>query len=662
VVVAQVWWRGGAIGRLVLALLVGVLGIAGRAEAQLGGLVSPGLLSNAHASLEGLRNCAKCHEPGQRVTAERCLACHKPVAERIAVKKGVHRDVGDECVRCHVEHAGRDGELRPFDTGNFRHAAVTGFPLDGKHAPLAARCAACHKTRSYLQASPACSACHVDVHKGRLGANCASCHSTGVAFKDWSKRFDHSKAAFPLVGAHQRVACLTCHVNKVYRGIKFATCTDCHRDPHRASFGQTCTRCHDNDSWRTTRVDHDKTAYPLTGRHVSVACVRCHKQAAMEIKPASARCADCHADVHRGTFRQDCAACHSVAGFTKDAKTAFDHAKTGFPLVDRHAGQPCEACHKRPAAAAVAVRGVRTSVGLDFKGLNAACASCHADVHKGELGPGCETCHSARTFRLKTFSHQGPADFYLGQHESLTCVQCHPSAPLTQTVRSETAVFSVRFKSATTACASCHKDVHLGQVGPDCASCHTVAAAKFAPVGFSHVRSPFPLKGKHQGLACTACHKRETAAFPSGKGQAVRLKGLGTTCQACHADVHAGQLDPACDTCHSTDTFAIGKYTHRNKALGQFFVGAHLTADCHACHKQTGSTAGDGTRRMVTTFQVGTACTLCHTDPHHGGLGDDCIRCHKPLDMAAVTTHSPVLAVRVSSTSPVAAHNAGVSS
>ena len=99
---------------------------------------------------------------GQGVSAAKCLTCHKPIAERIAQKRGVHRAVTTDCVKCHVEHAGLDGELRPFDRTRFNHAAETRFPLDGLHAPLAANCAACHKTRSFLAVTPSCASCHAE--------------------------------------------------------------------------------------------------------------------------------------------------------------------------------------------------------------------------------------------------------------------------------------------------------------------------------------------------------------------------------------------------------------------------------------------------------------------------------------------------------------------
>jgi hypothetical protein len=155
----------------------------------------------------------------------RCLACHKPVAERIAKKKGVHREVTNDCVACHVEHAGRDAELRPFDPRTFDHRTETGFPLDGRHAPL--RCNQCHKTRSYLGLSSACVSCHKDPHQGRLGTDCARCHSTTLSFRDLVRSFDHAKTAFRSkadIALPSRNA-----VRGQYKGVRHASCADCHR-------------------------------------------------------------------------------------------------------------------------------------------------------------------------------------------------------------------------------------------------------------------------------------------------------------------------------------------------------------------------------------------------------------------------------------------------
>ncbi len=248
----------------------------------------------AHARLEGLENCQKCHEPGKRVTTAKCLECHKPIAERIAARKGVHRDAAKDCVSCHVEHAGVDTDTRRLNTATFDHAGETGFPLDGKHKGL--DCAKCHKTRSFLTAKPDCAGCHADPHKGVLGTSCATCHPVSVAFKETRKVFDHSKTSYPLTGAHVATPCEKCHVANVWKGIKFASCVDCHKDPHAKPLG-ACSTCHTTATFRMAggsgaaaaaaagagaaagvpgaatppvKFDHAKTGYALVGRHAAL--------------------------------------------------------------------------------------------------------------------------------------------------------------------------------------------------------------------------------------------------------------------------------------------------------------------------------------------------------------------------------------------------------
>jgi hypothetical protein len=603
--------------------------MTGRAEAQLGSLVSPGPLAKAHAALEGADNCQKCHERGRRVTPEKCLTCHAPIAKRMQEKKGVHRAV-TECVTCHVDHAGVDGQLRPFDTAAFNHAAVTGFALDRKHAAVAAKCEACHKLRSFLTASAACGSCHADVHKGSLGAACEKCHSTSVAFKDARSSFDHGLTAFPLAGAHKTIDCAKCHAAGGFKVAKFGACLDCHRTPHPATVSSVCTSCHTNDNWKTKKFDHSRTAFPLVGRHAAVDCDGCHKAPATKVKPASATCAACHADAHKGEFKQDCKACHAETGF---AGAAFDHERattSHFALADGHARIACRACHKTISAAAVPL----AQKAVDFRGLvsGTACASCHADAHAGELGAACESCHSPKTFRVTSFTHPKMPELFAGRHAPLACDACHKPAGPGAAMPAAAAgpggkVLAVKFKATPTACASCHADPHLGQVGADCATCHSVEGAKFAPDLFAHTRSRFVLVGKHQTVECAKCHRSETGTFPAGPGTAVRLKALATDCRSCHADVHLGQVGAACETCHTAETFEVTKYQHRRPAAN-FFGGGHQKAKCGACHKSvTGAfPAGPGT--AVRLSGLATTCQSCHADVHLGQVGTSCETCH----------------------------------
>ena len=603
-------------------LMLGILTLAAPrpALAQIGQLLSPGPLSRAHASLEGVDKCQKCHEPGRKITPDLCLSCHKPVADRIRLKKGVHREVTGDCAACHVEHAGADAELRPFDPKSFDHATETGFPLDGRHAALAKDCAKCHKTRSFLALTPACTTCHTDIHKPSLGADCRVCHSTAVPFKEARSRFDHSKAAFQLTGAHRTVTCAKCHVNQAFKGLKFAQCTDCHKSPHRQPMGNACTSCHTNDSWKTARVDHARTAFPLRGKHAEVACAKCHTRPPLQAALKFDRCATCHQDPHRGAFKQDCSGCHNESGF---GRGTFDHATgTKFPLTGAHAPLACAKCHKNAAGASAGPARV-----VDFRGLATACASCHKDVHKAELGKACEACHTPVSFRVPGFNHPRLPEFFAGQHQGVPCAKCHvaraPGAP----ARTGVPVDGWTFKNLPTACATCHQDVHLGQVGTACEACHRVDAAKFAPVKFSHAGAAFKLTGRHETVECRKCHKSETGAFPAGAGTAVRLKGLATACASCHQDQHLGQLGGACESCHTPASFKVASFKHANQAT--FFLGKHATQPCSACHKPTAAVypAGRGT---TVRYKGVTACASCHTDTHAGSMGSTCEGCHTP--------------------------------
>jgi hypothetical protein len=278
----------------------------------------------------------------------------------------------------------------------------------------------------------------------------------------------------------------------------------------------------------------------------------------------------------------------------------------------------------------------------DFRGLKTECASCHTDVHRAELGVACEKCHTARTFDVSTFTHARQRPFFDGQHATLRCAQCHASAypsapartgtPAAKVVlaSTQTPTLRVGFTQTADSCVSCHTDVHLGQVGARCDTCHTVTTARFAIADFKHSNTKFPLTGKHTPLKCEACHTTATRDFPSGHGSAVQFTGFGSDCASCHQDLHRNELGRDCQRCHTTDSFVIkGWYTHLNaRSLRGFFVGRHITL-CKDCHKTT-ATRTSGGSAVLATFRIPTACTSCHKDVHRGALGPRCEDCHKP--------------------------------
>jgi hypothetical protein len=69
--------------------------------------LSAGPLAEVHAALDG--ECGRCHEPGRKVVARLCLACHG----RVAADGDPHADALAQtpCDSCHHEHLGRKARL-----------------------------------------------------------------------------------------------------------------------------------------------------------------------------------------------------------------------------------------------------------------------------------------------------------------------------------------------------------------------------------------------------------------------------------------------------------------------------------------------------------------------------------------------------------------------
>jgi len=230
-------------------------------------------------------DCKKCHTTKLTTALKygRCTDCHKDYHKQQFAKQGVSPD----CSKCHT--------VKGFTEFSFtieQHNASV-FPLRGAH--LATPCFACHKkdtTWSFREIGKHCIDCHKNIHQDFIsekyypGADCESCHNENM----WSSiNFDHKKTNFELSGAHAGKNCRDCHFKKDDAGIvvqQFAnlptTCASCHKDVHVRQFainGVTdCTRCHDLTLFKpVTKFDHDKTLFPLDGKHKNVACNKCHK-------------------------------------------------------------------------------------------------------------------------------------------------------------------------------------------------------------------------------------------------------------------------------------------------------------------------------------------------------------------------------------------------
>ena len=164
------------------------------------------------------------------------------------------------------------------------------------------------------------------------------------------------------------------------------------QDPHEKPLG-VCASCHTTESFKTARrIDHEKTGFPLVGKHATVPCATCHVKPPTQVHLKAGKCADCHQDPHKGVFKgADCASCHNESGFAK--ASPFDHAaRAHYALEGGHASVPCASCHK----GAVVPAGTPLSrVVVDFRGAKQDCASCHRDP---------QWASSARTVRVATRS------------------------------------------------------------------------------------------------------------------------------------------------------------------------------------------------------------------------------------------------------------------
>mgnify|MGYP001263565130 CR=1 FL=1 len=578
-------------------------------HAQLEGWLSPGDLSKAHRSLRGVSNCTQCHATARGVPDTKCLSCHTEIKSRIDKNAGYHARLEQDCHVCHNEHKGAGYDLQGLSRVPFNHDD-TGWPLTGKHEQL--QCANCHKekridastkkptsTTTYLGNDPKCVSCHQDVHRSK-GAfqDCTKCHTTSSWNRVKSKmRFSHTRETdFPLVGAHQSVSCFSCHKTKTWEPLPHAQCSNCHVDPHRGSFGPKCEDCHSNLTWRVTTTggskpaatssrgstrggfDHQKTRFPLTGAHASVACKTCHGPRITKMTNFE-QCNGCHNNPHGDQFsknwsvRKVCTNCHQTQSWQS---LSFNHNRDSrYKIEDKHQAVACNQCHTQ--------RRYRWLSGP------ADCATCHSDVHQGQfVGKPCATCHTTKGFEALTFNHNRDARFSLvGKHAQAECKNCHDGG---------------KFKGVPTFCDGCHNDFHEGELGNECARCHTPTG--FRNVEFDHNReSRFQLTGAHAKNSCNQCHVN------------YRYKIKAMECAQCHVDVHQGAFGNECARCHNTTSFRAKGEFHN---FGEFSLsGTHDRVPCLTCHNPKAAPRPEPTQ-----------CVSCHNDPHMNSLGQRCYTCH----------------------------------
>jgi hypothetical protein len=418
--------------------------------------------------------CEKCHFPSgpektvkySGIKFEACVDCHTDP------HKGSFKGT---CESCHTTASWK--KINP--SMQFDHSK-TKYPLAGGHMQVS--CTSCHVGGDFKKqlAFAKCVDCHtVDPHKGQFQARaskgeCAECHTVDAWKPSLFGVIEHATSKYPLDGKHAAVACDKCHTpagkDTQYK-VKFAACTDCHKDEHDKQFAAApyqnrCEDCHTvKDFHRTTYTiaKHQKTHFVLTGAHVAVACAECHKAGlggrTDKILPfhfADSTCTACHTDPHKGEFKDrmarkkadgtplGCEACHGTRSWIDIS--GFDHSKTKFALTGAHRVVMCGECHK-------ALPGTHE---IQFKGTAKNCEACHTDPHGSQFAAKdgitkCADCHVDQRWAPSTFDHDKRTQFALtGGHANVSCEKCHTSL---REIQGKLVLF---YKPTPIKCADCH--------------------------------------------------------------------------------------------------------------------------------------------------------------------------------------------------------------
>ncbi len=457
--------------------------------------ISPGELSKWHEELEGISNCARCHDVKEGLSGDRCLDCHGEIKVQLDNKKGLHWRIregekGKGCGFCHSEHNGREFELIYWDEGieNFEHDQ-TGFALEGRHS--AKKCRDCHRPdyilktirdqnpdldteRTFLGLERRCTACHQDIHLAQFKRGCIECHG----MESWRPAllFTHDRASYSLGGKHLSVPCGKCHKNALggvsleqtvayiqYVGLRYDDCSDCHEYRHRTELGGRCDGCHTSDGWQSIDMkgfNHGKTRFVLRGRHTTITCESCHRDnrgAPMQFE----RCDNCHRDIHLPGFRSEryagsCETCHGEDSFIPSTFGLGEHDQSYYPLTGAHRAVPCTDCHRKESGSDL----------ITFRLGSEDCTECHRDNHQGQFRQergytGCASCHNTSRWDSLDFDHQ-VTDFPLdGRHINVRCEACHPMALTTGGEE------YVRYTSLDRRCRDCHGDTYAGPAEED---------------------------------------------------------------------------------------------------------------------------------------------------------------------------------------------------
>ena len=268
------------------------------------------------------------------------------------------------------------------------------------------------------------------------------------------------------------------------------------------------------------------------------------------------------------------------------------------------------------------------------------CLKCHEKIqivmdnhlgYHGTLNGECRICHSehkgltANIFSLDSnaFNHENARFPLLGKHRDLDCEKCH-GVPDKNTKRIEVKYIGLAFET----CIQCHKNPHPNiKDNNDCLSCHTMRGWSKEQLVFDHNQdSQYKLEGKHVEVSCKKCHLTST---DDNEVISVKLIDIGRECVDCHDDIHKGQFEKQCQSCHLSDGWKAPWLAEFHGADSSYpLKGAHNRVKCVDCHKLPGK---DVKLAYAKFLGLSSKCYSCHEDPHKGQITLSCEICHQEL-------------------------------
>jgi hypothetical protein len=590
-----------------------------------------------------------------------CVECHRPDYDAAKTPEHVSAGYPTTCQQCHSLDV-----WRPATFGS--HDAY--WPLTGAHADAA--CASCHAGGVYAGTARECAGCHGPDFDATTKPNhadagfpstCELCHGT-VAWVP--STFDH-EATWPLTGAHQEAACVSCHATG-YAGTA-RECQGCHlsdwekaADPDHAKLAlpKTCEACHGTAAWAPADYAGHDAIWPLLGKHALAACESCHADGHYADTPTD--CVGCHKADYDGTtdpvhadvgYPTSCAVCHGTDGWKP---AVFDH-DAKWPLTGAHAEAACESCHADG----------------QYAGTPDTCVGCHQADFDGTTDPDhaalglpttCNVCHGTAAWEPAEFAGHDPIWPLLGKHADAACESCHAEG----------------YKDTPTGCDDCHHPDYVGAVQPDhagpgypldCALCHSPADWKPSP--FDH-EAKWPLTGAHAEAQCSSCHADQLFVgtvntcvgchlvdFDGATDPDHTALGLPTTCNVCHGtagwepaefDGHDAiwpllgeHADATCESCHAagyTNTPTTCDGCHHTDYVDSLSP-AHQTEGyptaCETCHAPAGwkpSSFNHDAKWPLTEAHSVPACSSCHAGGKFAGTPTACFGCHEDNYLAAL--------------------------